>query len=320
MAGTVGSTPTGASPPGVSFVLDPAWSGAVGSAIPRHISVAIPRSLPELKQVASLTFDPSGRSSRMRMFHHGRELHHPLAVESLKDGDVVTVRLEKPPLQVAADRVLTTHQADFVKHPTQSRTLPSNDDGGAAVGAALRGRRCEGQSSYSSDYVRHHDVERPESVNGQVKYSTHWLSTPRGTDRTESTYNSLFPWHDSKPGASGVSGAVASVLSDASRGHVFSARSTYADEYQHREAQPPTMPFRASASVVTEQARGGAFSGASQYAADFVKHSGDCRQPSARPDRSDYSYQPFEANSEYRQQFVARSGAKTPLVHLKNYG
>lgn len=310
-----------ASAPSVSVTLAPA---APGSALltppgvtPRQRSVAIPRSLPELKQAAALHFDPKGRSPRVRMFHKGREMHHPLSIAELKDGDEVVIKLDRPRnLQQAGDRVVTTHQADYVRHPARPRTPPSMSDATSALTGDRT--RLEGQSSYTADYPRHPAVPRPPSTTGQVNYSMHFLQHSAEPVR-HSHYAQHFPWHETQPRPAAGDDS-ASVLTAAIRGQPFSARSSYADDYRQREANPPRKACgNDTASTLTEHVARQAFDGLSQYAADFVKHSSDCRQPSARPDRGSYRGQPFDGDSEYRRQFKPAPD-KLALVKLRVEG
>lgn len=309
-----------AAPPTVSFTLAPGAAGAGGfvGATPRQKTVVIPRSLPELKQTASLHFDPSNRNARLRMFHKGREMHHPMAIADLKDGDEVVIKMDRPNgLQQAGDRVLTTHQADYIKHPARPRTPPAMTDDTSALSAERK--KLDGQSSYTSDYPRHPSAVRPPSTSPPAPFSMHFMQNAAEPVR-HSSYATHFPWHNTQPRPS-AGDDTASVLTDAMRGQPFSARSSYADDYRKREAQgmPPRALGNDTASTLTDQVARQAFSGQSQYNVDFVKHSSDCRQPSARPDRGSSWGQPFAGDSEYRRQYKATL-EKPSLVNLRMEG
>lgn len=247
------------------------------------------------------------------MFHKGREMHHPMAIDQLRDGDEVVVKLERPRnLQQAGDRVVTTHQADFVRHPARPRTPPSMSDATSALSGERK--RLEGQSSYTCDYPRHPPVARPPSNVGQASYSMHFLQNTTEPVR-QSSYAQHFTWHNAQPRQAAGDDS-ASVLTAAALGQPFSARSSYADDYRRREANPPRKALgNDSASTLTHDVMRQAFDGQSQYASDFVKHS-DCRQPSARPDDGAYRGQPFKGDSEYRRQFKATLD-KTALVNMR---
>lgn len=320
MAAVSGASPSEGLVPAVNFTLASGPPGSAGAgtpgATPRHKTVGIPRSLPELRQTASLHFDPSGRSARVRMFHKGREMHHPLAIADLKDGDEVVIKLDRPRnLQQAGDRVLTTHQADYVKHAARPRTPPAMSDDTSALTSDIAKSKLEGQSSYASDYPRHPTGVRPPSTNGQVAYSMHFLQQAAEPVR-HSHYSTHYPWHNTQPRPSAGDDS-ASVLTAAIRGQPFSARSSYTDDYRKREAMvPPKACGNDTASTLTDQVARQAFDGLSQYAADFVKHSSDCRQPSARPDRGASWGRRFAGDSEYRRQYKA-SLEKPPIVTLR---
>jgi len=290
---------------------------AVSSSTPRDSKlVPLPRSLGELKQAAAQRFDPTGRSARLRVFHKGRELHHPRAIDELREGDEVVVKMDAGPhgLSQVGDRFLTSHRADYVRHTP--RAAPAAADECTSTGGADDAMpfKLEGQSSYVTDYIIHPREPRAAVNKGsEVKYSTHFLQHAPEPVR-QSSYAQHFPWHEVQPRAAAAEES-ASVLSDAAKGHVFDGTTSYKEDYNPRGKTPEPAKALGNdyVSVLSAMTAKQAFDGQSQYTVDFVKHSTDGRQPSQRPGRGDQEgKQPFDGNSEYRRQF--QHAAPQPAV------
>jgi hypothetical protein len=278
-------------------------------------TVVIPRSLPELQQLASRHFAHGG-SGRMRLFLKGRELHHPMAVADLQDGDVLTVRVEQNrAFPATAERVLSTHQADFVKFPPGETVKPVSDDNASTLTAETRCAKLEGQSRYATDFVKHPRVPRVQMTEHAL-YGTHFLKHA-GESVSKSTYSSHYPWHNTLAADSAGSDE-RSALSDAARGHPFTGRSSYSDDFPRRFGAPPE-PAKAACtdyeSTLTDQVMKSSFDGMTVYNQHFVKHPLTGRQPSARPARTSAESGTFAGSSEYNNQYT-HYDPKAPRVQL----
>mmetsp|Transcript_37921 Transcript_37921/g.80589 ORF Transcript_37921/g.80589 Transcript_37921/m.80589 type:complete len:312 (+) Transcript_37921:105-1040(+) len=277
-------------------------------------TIIIPRSLPELQQIASRQFNYDGR---MRFYCKGKEMHHPLAVSTLQDGDVITVRLDSSrAIASAGEKMLSTHQADFVRHPPGPPVEYKGNDSASTLTSDTRQCRLEGQSRYASDYIKHPRTPRQIPVDPALFHS-HFLSHA-GEAEQKSTYLSHFPWHNAQAANSAGSDEL-STLSEAGRGHPFQGRSSYADDFITRvgERQKPVQASGSDhASTLTDMTAKSKFEGLSSYNADFIKHNLNCRMPSARPIHSDSASGTFEGASEYRCQYYEYD-PRAPRVHLQ---
>jgi len=310
--------------PSVVFTVDNGLSPTPSSALtkdrPRK-TVRLPGSIGELNQAATTHLSDSTGVKlqphmRMRLFHKGREMHHPTHISDLRDRDEIIIRIENRArsLAAAADKLMSTHQAHYIKHPLTPPVSRERDS--SAITEQLKQSRLEGRSCYRNDYVKHLIPERPSTCDPSALYATHFMKQSAADRTNKSTYAAHFPWHNAKPiGPAGND--TESALSDAARGHRFTGRSSYMEDFTPRVATG--FPARAcgndTASTLTEDQFRKPFDAKSQYAQDFVPYETDGRQPSARPQQEDQDHEKFAGMSEYRHQYVGRK-FQHPLVHL----
>lgn len=278
-------------------------------------TVPLPRSLTELQQAAALQFKHSGC---VRVYKDGREVHQSSAVRALIDGDSLTVRLTDPrSFPRRSTPVRTTHQADFVQFAAAAETAkPTLSDDMSVITEDAMGKPFEGSSSYAQDFRRASAYERQKP---SLKAMEDHFPSTGGLPVETSTYAEQFSWmpYSKQPPAGSDEN---SVLTAASKGHKFTAKSNYTENFvPRRQAFARKVEVNDNDSTLTNQILNQPFCSRSSYQQHFVHHSladGGGKQPSARPVRGVATSLPFGGNSEYRNQFIQNS-ERTPRLHLK---
>merc|ERR1719464_549110 len=79
-------------------------------------------------------------------------MQHPASVGNLRDGDTVIVRPHRR-VPKAPQHMLTTHQADYVRHPPQTPVQPTMSDDTSTLSDQVQGKRMDGTTVYNDDYV-----------------------------------------------------------------------------------------------------------------------------------------------------------------------
>lgn len=274
-----------------------------GSAtLDRVVSVPMPKSLPELQHAAAQNF---GHSGLLRLYLHGTTLlYHPAQMQQVQDQDIIIVRkadIHRPVTQAGTPRALSTHQADFIRHPLKRPTTAAGADYESSLTDRTKNAPLDGMSRYALDYVQH-PYARPEPYQPPNALELH--TEPLG----KTTYSQEFPWreHAVRKAAGNDRALRESSLSAESKGHPFKGDTSYKIDYPRRPyaapselAMSPLCLRQSSVGPTTNE-----FSATSTYTSDFQKL-GPGRQRSCKP-KGDLSSRsdPFDGSSEYRREYL----------------
>lgn len=289
-----------------------------GSAnVDRVVTVAMPRSLPELQHTAAQNF---GHSGCLRLYHKGTSLlYHPSQMRHLQDGDTIIVRKSdshRPSTSGDTPRMQSTQQADFQKYPaTRPRDGRANDYA-SILSDQMKGGPLKGMSRYAIDYVKH-PMSAREAFKPPSALELH--DDPLGT----TTYKKEFLWREcNRPKTSANDQAVReSSLSQQDAGARFDGDSSYRMDYKRNQVQRRDME---QAVVMSRALRASSlfcdykdFSGSTTYSADFTKLPAG-RQRSLKPKENERAFEPFDGTSEYRRTYHEQAvrEARPASVHL----
>eukprot|EP00439_Symbiodinium_sp_Y106_P031898 s6399_g3.t2 len=273
----------------------PSSSGTIPGDTDQRVSVALPRSLHELKGHANKHFGVRAQKP-LRMYHHGKVvITHAQHVTNLKDGDVVVVTVtdeeQGPP-------PISTHQAHYVPHRLEAKKPPPAQDGPG------EGVPFDGKSSYTVDYIPH-----PLEVRDKAKPPRNVWEPGRTDAKTgKSTYNSEFPWHTVKPPESTKKQVPPA-------GHVPFDGVT---SYQHDYIKHPNRPRSATGRPKPQLPASGPFDGSTTYTTDYKRF----HVPQARPLKPHDGVlktdkNPFEGASEYRREYLKHPLQGPEILHIE---
>lgn len=268
----------------------------------RIITLAMPRSLPELQHMAAQHF---GHSGCLRLFHHGTSLlYHPSQMKEVQDGDIIVVRRSDCFRPGTSDTPLSTHQADFLKRPYQKPVNGAGSDYDSCLTDDTKGVPLEGMSRYATDFVRH-----PFAARDTWKPPSALLLASKAKLGT-TTYAGDFPWREKPARSKAVDDRAVreSSLSMASQAESFKGTSSYTIDYPRRAVTPRVEYAKAPPSVVLPPSE---FSASTTYGSDFKKL-GCGRQRSAKPKAAyERTNEAFKGTSEYQREYHKLSMGST---------
>jgi hypothetical protein len=278
------------------------------SNLDRVLTVAMPLSLPELQHTAAQNF---GHSGCLRLYHHGIHLlYHPTQMSQLKDGDYVIVRRsEHNGTGVATPRMLSTHQADFTKHPICRPASVAGGDHESILTERTKGERMNTMSRYATDYVKHPITPvlpyRPPNA-------LHLHDDKLGT----TTYLREYTWREGSKNKKSVDDQAVrqSSLSLAAQQAPFEGNSSYKIDYPRRPAPVPAQDIALPPHSL--KAPPTPFSAETTYGNDFKKL--QVRRPRTfKPKGQDRESTPFSGTSEYRREYFEKEITdRGMLLHL----
>lgn len=263
--------------------------------------VPLPRTLPELKQEATMNF---GAHGRLHLRHQGREIHHPECVKGIRHMDVVHAEFASRDVVEPQPKWQSTQKADFVKPQWQAPEVPVMDDFASALTEVTKGAKFDSTGSrYTTDFLGMPGEPKGSRMEGIDIFSTH---IPMGSDNTPrgTTYRSHYPWK--------YEDAVKrppdnhSVLTAAVKGQPLGGVSNHTHSYTPRvygADPPPKATCDDSYSTLSLISQGKPFTGCSVYKDNFSQPTEDGRQPSARPKRTLQPHRAFGGVSEYRRRY-----------------
>lgn len=272
----------------------------------KRVTVPLPTNINDLETCARKTF--GGGPASIKMFHEGPEgetqLENQSQFKNVGDGDVVVVRREL--LESAAKWIaMTTHQADFVKHPIDPRKLERH----ATRQSDMDPPKFTGRSCYAGDYVKH----ALESSDRPRQPIAAWEPTPRAMSG-KSTYNEHYPSHPTQPKVSARPSATAP--SNWASAPPFQGNSSYKMDYVKHSACPNSArgPSRRER---TEAGSSAPFDSSTTYGAYFKKPVGAKRERFVRPAAERGLSLPFKGSSEYRHEYMRRERQRQAVLHLE---
>lgn len=261
-----------------------------------------------------------GHSGCLRLYHKGTILlYSATQMKQVQDGDLIVVRrseIHRPNTVPGTPTALSTHQADFTRHPLTKHVEKAGADYESILTERTKGAALDGMSRYAMDYVRHPLIPNPPY---QPPSALELHNEPLGT----TTYSREFPWREGTPrkalGSISDSAVRQSSLSEASQKERFKGASSYSVDFSWRDG---TMRELALSPQFLRMSSVGPppdtpFSAVSTYASDFQKLCAG-RQKSARP-KEDLSRlnAPFQGTSEYRREYdEKRESARRECVQL----
>jgi len=278
----------------------------------RVVTVPMPRSLPELQHMAAQNF---GHSGCLRLYHQGTTLlYHPAQLNQIQDGDIIIVRksdCHRPPTAPGTPRALSTHQADFHKHPVERPATTAGKDYESALTERSKGASLDGMSRYATDYVRH-PIQPVIPYKPPSALELH--NEPLGT----TTYAREFPWRETSKRRALVDDRDlrASSLSKASQQERFKGNSSYSIDYPRRDYVEPGKLAMAPKALYESSVKPPPtpFVDATTYSSDFQKL-GPGRQRSAKPKGDAMRMnEPFVGTSEYRREYDEKSATDRSLA------
>jgi len=262
----------------------------------RVVTVAMPRSLPELQHMAAQNF---GHSGCLRLFHHGTSLiYSPAQMNQIKDGDIIVIRKSDCFRPVTADTPLSTHQADFTKRAFQRPVTGSGSDYDSTLTDGTKGERLDSMSRYAMDFVRHPIQPRTPF---KPPSALHLTNDRLGT----TTYAREFPWRENSARKAVVDDRAVreSSLSMASMSQPFEGFSSYTIDYPRRPHTAAQEISTRPHTVDSLQPPPTPFSSDTTYNSDFKKL-GRGRQRTAKPKAAyERTNDPFVGTSEYRREY-----------------
>lgn len=273
------------------------------SRMDRVITVGMPKSLPELQHTAAQNF---GHSGCLRLYHQGTSLIYNAAqMNQIQDGDIIIVRkseVNRPATTAGTPRMMSTHQADFTKHPYARPVTRDGCDRESVLTDLAKGVPLDGMSRYALDYIKH-------PINPPVPYKPpSALESQRAEPLGTTTYKREFPWREGSKRSAAVDDKALreSSLSSQSVGEKFRGASSYSIDYPRLEgmqarAELARLPAELRASSLSMGESG--FSSETTYGKDFQKL-GNGRQRSAKPKGDVARFgEPFLGTSEYRREY-----------------
>lgn len=258
----------------------------------QRVTVSMPKSLHDLRQVAQRHF---ARSGEMKMYHHGVEpITHHHHMTKLKPGDVVVVSQPEPRQYEAP--TLTTHQAHYIKHP-----LEAHDRAGPRASSRTASLPFEGVTSYTADFVRHPLEAKKQSKPPKPAWE-------KGTGATgRSMYAMHYPWHDIE-----VRPPMKTADCVQNTGPFHGVSSYRIDFVRHNERP------RSAVRHAPHRAEPPPFEGVSTYASDYIKQQADRSAPAlAREGALKTGTAPFQGNSEYKREYIKLATEAPVIIHLE---
>lgn len=271
---------------------------------PRQKLVPLPQSFAELQQAANLSFQHIGRSKIFR--EDGQEIRNQAGMVGLGDGDLALVHLShdsRPSPNRSATPLLSSHQRAFVPHEGFEPLKPTMSDDSATLTEHFLGQQFyKGTSVYRTEFPRWPRTDPPKMFSQDHDHFPRYPSAPMEI----STYTNQFRGHEGIPPIKAAGSDYASVLTDLSKGHLFTGQSSYRNAYPPRQPVPPIrISVNDNDSTLTDQVAGQPFNATSSYQDHFVRHSLADHQVSARPARrTTEPSSPFAGCSEYTNKFV----------------
>mmetsp|Transcript_53524 Transcript_53524/g.98995 ORF Transcript_53524/g.98995 Transcript_53524/m.98995 type:complete len:294 (-) Transcript_53524:100-981(-) len=253
----------------------------------QRITVQRPRTLQELQSYAQKHFGHKGK--KLGLWHQGRQaIQHQRHVDPVKHEDVVVVTWSG---EKDLYNHLTTHQADFVRHPLNR---PRAQSGPRTPGPTIP---FEGQSSYAYDFVKH-PLSKTDPVAAR---GTSWRPTDAPTGTT--TYSNHYVRHPLK-------GPEPPMVVAARQTLPFEGKSSYAQDFVKHPIKPAVVHRPEE-----RMAPPGTFDAITTYASAYVGHMPRPRTP--REGRSAPTSLPFHGNSEYKQEYIKKDIALPERLHLE---
>jgi hypothetical protein len=231
------------------------------------------------------------------MFHNGQtHLKNQTHFGKIAHDDEIIIQLGSNLGANCPRDLLTTHQANFVKHPLEVRRALTPE------GPRAKGPPFDGKSSYLIDYVEH-----PINLNERSKpEASHWKPSDL-PPTVRSTYRENFPWHDASPEMSKKRQVEYVPVAP------FHGQSSYKQDYiKHplralSDSRPPgdrkinqDVPFDASTT----------------YFRDFQKHPFVGNTPRQEGRKREFPSPPFAGKSEYKIEYLEKQLAKATRLHL----
>mmetsp|Transcript_107011 Transcript_107011/g.209783 ORF Transcript_107011/g.209783 Transcript_107011/m.209783 type:complete len:320 (-) Transcript_107011:115-1074(-) len=254
----------------------------------QRVSVPLPQSLAQLQAYAERHF-----GNHAGLYHHGKyKVHKGHHVDAIVHNDVIVVKRKVgnrgPP-------AITTHQADYIKHP-----LKGHGPVGPRREGPMSSGKFEGKSAYHMDYVPH-----PLEANRGFKPESTWKQSLEPTG--QSSYRTHFTPHPLERSL-----ALKPADQDQRPSLPFEGVSSYLNDYIRHNVRPST-----AAKVQQRDFVPGTFEGASTYNADFVKHPFDRSKPHHRHDAIRPEARPFDGTTEYNREYLKHPHQHVPVVHLQ---
>lgn len=253
----------------------------------QRVAVPMPQNLAQLQAVAERHF-----GNHAGLYHHGKyKVHKSHHVDAIGHGDVVVVK--RQPTNTGPPAV-TTHQADYIKHPLEGLGPQEHRKEQPRYTGKL-----EGKSGYHTDFVPH-----PLEAKRDFKPEATWKQSMEPTG--QSSYRTNFIPHPLSRSLS-----LKPADQDQRRSLPFEGMTSYLSDYVRHNGKPGT-----AAKAQQREYMPGKFEGASTYNADFIKHPFDRSKPQ-NFETVRREARPFDGSTEYGSRYLKHPHEHVPIVHLQ---
>eukprot|EP00929_Paragymnodinium_shiwhaense_P009923 TRINITY_DN114341_c0_g1_i1.p1 TRINITY_DN114341_c0_g1~~TRINITY_DN114341_c0_g1_i1.p1 ORF type:complete len:321 (-),score=71.91 TRINITY_DN114341_c0_g1_i1:539-1501(-) len=286
-------------------------------------SVAMPRSLPELQQMAALHLWGGAGPARLRFYHKGREVLHATQVARLQDNDTVIVKtsknvgVSKEGNAFAGDGAPTasTQKADYIRWAFGEKAKPgfNKTDGLRSHLADLEmGHPFDSNSLYRKDFPEHTDAKR--AMKNLALQKSHILTGSAQVEKG-STYTDHFRRPEDHTAIQPANSSRYSVISSTSLGQPFGATSSYHIEYDRpkgfRTPRPERVAVNDNDSSLTDMVRIKPFKGMSTYQDHYVRFPEHQKTQPCRPINAKVQDHTFAGGTEYNDMYNEKTIAFT---------
>jgi hypothetical protein len=272
----------------MAMPLDKNSAQFVASDRDKRVSVSLPRQLKELRGQASRAY----KQPKFKMWLHGNTLlREPQQISALKDGDLVVVQPEED--SEAPGDFLSTHKAEFVKHPLPAKYVRPSGPPPMAPG------KFEGQTENMSAYVRH-----PQGVSQPIRPKT-------GGWRNEGEFEGVSTYKAHYPGYTARRDVRKSPNAWQPNNVPFEGQTSYTHDYV-KHPNDYSRQKRAHQRHWIDAP----FDGMSTYNAEYKPHEARLTTPWKPPQTSGLSDMPFQGITEYTNEYLKHPMADA-LIHLE---